>query len=219
MALKRIARELTVFGINEPSYSFTIDDKYNVTLPSSYPFSDAGPIIINDINVPFTPRDKLKDLLDNYIATYELNPLTLVYCHNRPLVKENIQTDHQCFQQNSPLNDHIPEDHSIVTLDREGTPNILANGTDTEFIERNKGRFSGLFVLDCLMWNKDDENSAETPINIIKTTLPLVKSGGYAIYTVLPGVIDAVKAVVGGEIIEDPNSVTCYKKYLKILVP
>jgi hypothetical protein len=213
LALRRLAKELAPYGI-EPSYSFTIDGKYHVELPSSWPFMNDLPIRINDIVIPFSPMDRIKNIIDDYIAKYEEKPLTLIYCHNRPI--SNIE-EHQCFQPTTEILNHVPEGHTLVTLDIVGTPNILVK--DDGFIERNKGRFAGLFILDCLMWHRRDENNPEVPLKVIKETLPLVKSGGFAIYTVLPQVFDAVQAEVGGEAIDDPTNSACYKKYLKILIP
>jgi hypothetical protein len=213
-AIKRLLRDLEPYGIKEPTYAFTIEDKYHIRLPANWPLMRDTPIIINDIGIPYKPSDHIKDIIDGYIETYENKPLMLIYCHDRPIT--NIE-EHQCFKGNSPLIQHIPVGHKIVTLDIQGIPNILVK--DPDFIERNKGRFAGLFILDCLMWHKGDENNPQVPLKVIKETLPLVKSGGYAIYTVLPEVMDAVIAEVGGEVIEDPNTVACYKKYLKILIP
>lgn len=211
-------------------YNFTISDNdgnvFNIFIDVKYPFNKQ--ISINKMIIDMEDvRDTILNSIDSYKKIKEEKKI-LILCHNRKINIDNIEKDHQCFivyegsdTLHSSLMEHIPPNSKLITMDRVGTPNILADLWDESFIENFKGFFDGLFMLDCHTWNDANRDSIEIPIKTITHTRRLIKDSGFAIYSTAPHVIDKVCEKIKEmnlkcEIIDEKAKTTCYPKYLKI---
>ncbi len=163
----------------------------------------------------------------------------LILCHNRKII--DIEKEHNCFMvrqdskiPHSSLMEHIPPNSELITMDIEfyntrdkiDTPNIIADLWDKDFIKKYKEQFDGIFMVDCHTWTENDKDNIGVPLKAIIHTRPLIKKGGFGIYSALQHVIDTVcerinlnkKALnlSGCEIIDEKAHTACYPKYLKI---
>lgn len=204
------------------------DNKYNIIIPGGYPF--ARYIIINNIYFEMvTIREKLYDFIISYKNDYYSDKKRiLIICHPNKI--NNIQDEHQCFTSHekpkiSSLLEHIPPNSKIVTMDRQGKPDILTDLWSDSLIQNFTGFFDGLFMLDCYTWSSKDESSITIPLKAITHTLPLIKKDGFAIYSTVPThnvtekVCEKIKAEIKlkYEVFTDKTKTLCSDyKYVKI---
>jgi len=167
------------------------DNKYHIIIPGGYPF--ARYIIINNIYfemVTMSMREKLYDFIISYKNDYYSDKKRiLIICHPNKI--NNIQDEHQCFTSHekpkiSSLLEHIPPNSKIVTMDRQGKPDILTDLWSDSLIQNFTGFFDGLFMLDCYTWSSKDESSITIPLKAITHTLQLIRKDGFAIYSTVP---------------------------------
>jgi len=178
-------------------------------------------------------------MMDEDIANEDGQKKILILCHNRKI--NDIEKEHHCFIvrdssviKHSSLMEHIPPNSELITmdiatyntLDKVDAPNIIADLWDKDFIKKYKEQFDGIFMVDCHTWKESDRDDIAVPLKAIIHTRPLIKKGGFGIYSALPHVIDTVCErinlnkkeldLAGCEIIDEKANTACYPKYLKI---